>query len=185
MSNVVHYPAQHKTHYFSEKINELKNSWKESRANKRQVNIRNNQLREQLRDVGLNGREMMHPETYNLSDVLFADEKIVAAVSGRSSDGVSMLLIVTNMRVVCVNHIPLFIDADEFAYSSVSGVSFDMGRWRSTIVLYSAIGNFTLHTSNQVAAKKFVDAVERAVIDSEEAEKEVEYHVRNKEFAEV
>lgn len=185
MSHAVPYQPRHKSHYFSEKVNEIKKSWRESRENKQLVTMRNNQLRDELRDVGLTKREMMRPETYNLSDVLFADEKIIAAVCGRTGEGVSMLLMVTNFRVVCVNHIPLFIDADEFSYSSVSGVSFDMGRWRSTIILHSAIGEFPIHTSNQRAAKKFVDSVERAVITSSNDQHTVDYHIKNTDFAQV
>lgn len=180
MNQTLHYPTGHTPaknhkqeaeahhgirHFFNERMHAWNEYRRATRLNRQKINERNNELRQELRGAGLTTRDMLKPDTFNLADVLFYDEHILAAVCGRSEAGVSTLILLTNFRLVCVNQIPLFIDADELTYSAVSGVSFDMGSWSSTIVLHTSMGDFTIRTKNIDAAKKFVEYVERAAIE--------------------
>lgn len=110
---------------------------------------------------------MRDPTTFHLGNILFKDEKINAGVVGRTEKKSKMLLIATNLRIVCINQIPFFTDSDEFTYGSVQGVSLDTGSFGSTVILHAAVGVFSVSTRNKTAAKNFVDSVERTSIKDE------------------
>ena len=129
---------------------------------------RSNQLRDQLWTAGLTSHDMRDPTTFHLGSILFNDEKIHAGVVGLTEKKSKMLLIATNFRIVCINQIPFFTESDEFSYGTIQGVSLDTSRFGSTVILHAAIGVFAVSTSNKIAAKKFIDYVERSSIKDED-----------------
>ena len=131
-----------------------------------QTAARNRQLREELRDVGLNYFDMHTPETYHLADTLLPDEKIHAAVRGRVEPGTSSLIIVTDRRVVWIDQIPFYTDMEEYNFQTVGGIGFEMGQWSGLITLYTPNGPLSIYTNNLTAAKRFVTCIEEEAIDT-------------------
>lgn len=128
-------------------------------------------VRQQLRDVGFSGFDLLKPETRYLAKVLHEDEAILGAVIGRLRDSSIALMAVTNLRVLYINQIPLFTNIDELNYGVVTGVSMSGGRFDldTTVTLHTGIGDYTLHSVNTNAAQKFIDAVESVAVDSKAA----------------
>jgi hypothetical protein len=154
-------------HFFHDRIETFKANLKVTEDERLKRVQRSNQLRDQLWGVGLSSHDMRDPTTFHLGNILFHDEKIDAGVVGRTENKSKMLLIATNLRIVCLTQIPFFTDSDEFSYETVQGVSLETSRFGSTVILHAAIGTFTVNTRNKTAAKKFVDCVERTSIKDE------------------
>lgn len=121
--------------------------------------------RRRLRELGLSWWDMLKPETFYISNLLHSDEKLLGAVCGRIDNGQSALLVVTNLRIIYLNQIPLFKNMEEMNYDAVDGVSSEVGRLDTSVTLHTSIREFTLHAVNSNAASKFVDSVERVSID--------------------
>jgi hypothetical protein len=155
-------------HFFHDKIEIFKAHLKISEDEHFKRVQRSNQLRDQLWGVGLTSHDMRDPTTFHLGNILFQDEKIDAGVVGRTEKKSKMLLIATNLRIVCITQIPFFTDSDEFSYETIQGVSLNTSRFGSTVVLHAAIGIFNVSTRNKTAAKNFVDSVERTSIKDED-----------------
>lgn len=128
-----------------------------------------NLVRNYLRGVGLSGLDMLKPETFYISKLLHKDEKILGAVVGKLDEGGSALIVVTDLRVIYLNQIPLFTKMDEVGYAIITGISSNDGRWESTVTLHTGVGDFKLHNVNPAAAKTFVTAIERIAIDNRSA----------------
>jgi len=129
------------------------------------ASYRNNIVRQYLRGVGLSGFDLLKPETYSIAKLLHKNEIIEGAIVGHLDEGGSALIVVTDLRVIYLNQIPLFTKMDEVGYGIVTGVTSNGGRWEKTVILHTGIGDFTLTGVNPTAAKKFVDAIERIAID--------------------
>lgn len=123
-------------------------------------------VRQQLRDVGLSSLDLMKPETHSIAKLLHKNEKILGAMVGYLENGGSALLVATNLRVVCLNQIPLFTNMDEMKYDAINAVSTDSGRWSATVTLHTDIKDFTFHSVTLSAAAQFVESIEKVSIDS-------------------
>lgn len=122
-------------------------------------------IRRQLRELGLNWLDMLRPETFYIGKVLHDDEKLLGAACGQAEEGGSALLVVTDLRIIYLNQIPLFTNMDEVRYDAVDAVSSEIGRLDATVSLHTGLRNFTLHGVNVNAATRFVESVERVSID--------------------
>lgn len=118
-----------------------------------------------MRRLGLNWLDMLRPETFYIGKILHENEKLLGAACGRLDDGGSALLVVTDLRIIYLNQIPLFTNMDEMKYDAVDGVSSEIGRLDASVTLHTAMKEFTLHAVNITAASKFVEGVERMCID--------------------
>jgi len=130
------------------------------------ASLRTSLIRQYLRGVGLNGFDLLKPETFYIAKLLHKDEVIEGAIVGHLDEGGSAMIIVTDLRVIYLNQIPLFTKMDEVGYGIVTGVTSNGNRWDKTVTLHTGIGDFSLHGVNPIAAKKFVDAIERVAIDT-------------------
>lgn len=122
-------------------------------------------IRQELRELGLNRRDMLKPETSYIGTILHPDEKILGVACGHLDEGGSALLAVTSLRIIYLNQIPMYTKMDEINYEAVNAVSSDMGSSNATVTLHTGMGDFTLHSVNVKAASRFVDSVERVSID--------------------
>jgi len=129
------------------------------------ASYRTNFVRNCLRGVGLNSFDLMKSETFYIAKLLHKDETILGAVVGRLNEGGSALMVVTDLRIIYLNQIPLFTKMDEIGYAIVAGISSNDDRWGASVTLHTAIGDYALRNVNTTAAKKFVDAIERVAID--------------------
>ena len=129
------------------------------------ASFRTNLTRQYLRGVGLNDFDLLKPETFYIAKLLHKNEVIKGAIVGHLDEGGSAIIVVTDLRVIYLNQIPLFTKMDEVGYGIVIGVTSNGNRWSKTVILHTGIGDFSLHSVNPVAAKKFVDAIERIAID--------------------
>lgn len=127
-------------------------------------------VRQQLREVGLNGLDLLKSETFYIAKLLHKEEKILGAIIGRLDEGGTALIAVTNLRIIYLNQIPLFTNINEIKYDVVEGISSDIGRWDATVTLQTEVGNFTLSAVNINAASCFVESIERVSIDKSSKE---------------
>jgi len=118
---------------------------------------RSDTIRNQMLERGLNPWDLMRSETHHLEEVLFDNEYIVAAVSGRTKNMGSALLLMTNLRVIYLNQIPLFTDIDEIGYGTISGVTLDTSKWSAVLTLHTALGDFTIRTFNIRSSRSFAN----------------------------
>jgi hypothetical protein len=135
-------------------------------AIRKSKNQLNHQFREQLRSVGFNDMDMLRGETFHLSTILLSNENIIAGVFGRNKGGSSVLMLITDHRIISISQIPLFTDTDDFAYSAVNGVSLDTGWLSSTIKIYTTSGDSIIQTRNKEAATYFVNLLEHMAIEN-------------------
>lgn len=138
----------------------VKNKRKEhaTKVSQRQV------LKQQLRNAGLNGFDLLRPEALQIADTLVEGEKVIAAVCGRTKSDRSAMLVLTKFRIIYLNQEPFYTDMDEVSFGTIGGISLDVGLWSATISIYTPMGEFVLRTMNVQAAQNFVDWIERSVI---------------------
>lgn len=127
-------------------------------------------IRQQLRDVGLNSIDMLKPETFYVTKLLHKNENILGAIVGHVDGGGNALMLVTSLRVIYLNQIPLFTNVEELGYGIVDGISSNVGRIDATITVHTGIGHFTLHSVNIRAATIFANAIEKVSVDERSIE---------------
>lgn len=127
-----------------------------------------NLVRQYLRGVGLSGLDLLKPETFYIAKLLHKNEVILGAIVGKLEEGGSALIVVTDLRVIYLNQIPLFTKMDEVGYGIVTGITSNAGQWDASVTLHTGIGDFTLHSVNPNAARTFVEAVENVAVDNRE-----------------
>jgi|GEM_PF-2846708 hypothetical protein len=125
------------------------------------------QVRQELREAGLNWLDMLTIESHYIHNLIHPNEHIQAAVSGRSNLGaLPALIIATNLRVVYLHRIPLFMTMDEISYDLVTGISYNkIGPWYASVTLHTRNGDYELTFVNLRAANKFVETMEQSSID--------------------
>jgi len=124
-------------------------------------------VRQELRAAGLNWLDMLTIESHYIHKLIHPDEHIQAAVSGRSNLGaLPALIIATNLRVIYLHRIPLFMTMDEISYDLVTGISYNkIGPWYAAVTLHTRNGDYELTFVNLQAANKFVETMEQSSID--------------------
>lgn len=91
----------------------------------------------------------------------------MAAVAGRNKETegifgfVEGMLVATDRRVLYVYHYPGYTTLDEISYDVVSGVNLSRSFRTASVKLFSKVGTYTLSHAQPVAARKFVDYIER------------------------
>lgn len=158
----------HFTQIVSLKSQALKSRTKILFDKKKRTNLFTQSVRRQLKSAGISGLDLLRPETFSIAKYLYPNEDILAAIYGKTEDGMgSALLVVTDQRLMYLNQIPLFASLDEFSYEAVGGVSSHMSNWDATVTLHTATGNYTLHSVNAASARNFIYVVEKHCISSE------------------
>lgn len=122
-------------------------------------------IRKRLREVGLSGLDLLRSETFSVAKMIHKDEEILGAMMGSLDEGGFALLVVTNLRVIYLNQIPLFTKLDEVGFAIVTGVSSKGGQWDRSVTLHTGMGDFTLYGVSPKASEIFVEAIERVAID--------------------
>jgi len=136
-------------------------------ASRSRDSARKQQVRQELRRAGLNWLDMLTIETHYIHNLIHPNEHIQAAVCGRSNLGaLPALIIATNLRVIYLHRIPLFMTMDEISYDLVTGISYNkIGPWYAAVTLHTRNGDYELTFVNLHAANKFVETMEQSSID--------------------
>lgn len=136
-------------------------------ATHRHDSLQEQQVRQELREAGLNRLDMLTIESHYIHHLIHPNEHIQAAVSGRSNLGaLPALIIATNLRVIYLHRIPLFMTMDEISYDLVTGISYNkIGPWFAAVTLHTRNGDYELTFVNLRAANKFVEIMEQSSID--------------------
>ncbi len=124
--------------------------------------------RRQLQVVGLHRLDMLKPETFYIAKILDTNEKVQAAICGHIEDGASVLLVITNSRIIYLNQIPLFTTIEEIGYGIVQAISIEIGQFSAAVCLYTGVGNFLVHNVNLEAASNFVRVTEKLIAHNQQ-----------------
>jgi len=120
-------------------------------------------VRDRLREVGLRGLDLVRPESFYVSTLLKPNEKIKVAISGRVDGGAAALLVMTELRILYINVIPLFTTIEEIGFGIVEAVSMKVAQFDATVCLYTGVGNFTFHRVGIEAASNFVECIDEEI----------------------
>lgn len=136
-------------------------------AARQRDSVQKQQVRRELREAGLNWLDMLTIESHYIHNLIHPNEHIQAAVCGRSNLGaLPALIIATNLRVIYLHRIPLFMTMDEISYDLVTGISYNkIGPWYAAVTLHTRNGDYELTFVNLRAANKFVETMEQSSID--------------------
>ena len=82
-----------------------------------------NEVDRQLRRIGVNFQFWNKPEVRELPKILFDNEEIRHAVSGRYNGGFA-LMVATNLRVLLIDKKPFYLTLEDIRYDMISDVQF-------------------------------------------------------------
>ena len=128
-------------------------------------------IENEIRELGANNYDLLLPETHSLPIIIQPNEVINGIVYGRYKQDNNLnqpfkgrgALLVTDRRVVLVDHKPLFLRCLEYPYRTISAISYGKVGALMTIKLYSRVGNLSITTGNARAADKFVSAIQSSI----------------------
>ena len=130
--------------------------------------LRKERTMDELETVGLSHFDMAHPEARHLSEYLHHNEHVKAAIRGRINGVGSVLVAATNLRILYVHLLPLLSEVEEIPYTMISGIRRNgaNGLWCSVLTQTRA-EDFEVDYVKPVAAKRFLDYIEKAAIDNQ------------------
>jgi len=130
-------------------------------------------IRNELKKAGISPFAMLRFTARYLPKIIHDDEHIEAAVFGRHKETeglfgyVEGILVATDRRIIYLDHKPGFTTMDEISYDVVSAVSESEAGARSSLTLFTKMGNYILSFARPVSVRKFADYIEKRRIDEE------------------
>lgn len=121
-------------------------------------------IRQELRMFGVSPFAMLRPEVLHLPRRIRDDESVRGAVYGHDSGG-SVMLVVTDQRILRLSRQPLYIAEEEIDYGTVSGISYYSGII-SSVILHTRTHDYRVHTFNHTGALGFIAYIEERCLET-------------------
>jgi len=126
------------------------------------------QIEQELQAVGATKFGLWKFASRYLPHVIHPQEHISGCVYGRNDQDGSVMLVATDRRVIYLDKKPLFINEEDVSYGVVSGIKYSSAGFGSTVTLHTRIKDFTIHTLNRKAARRFVAYIEERRLEQSE-----------------
>lgn len=115
---------------------------------------------ERMKELGLSRRDFRWSEAKYLPQLINPVEQLGGVVVGKSN-GDHALLAATDHRILYLDTKPLYVHSDDISYDVIGGVQLGWIAWAGTLILHTAIEDFTLRVTNRKAAEIFRSYVEQ------------------------
>lgn len=118
-----------------------------------------NRVNQELMRAGFTRYGLLKNEARYLPHIIHEDERIEAAINGRSATG-SVMLVATNKRVLFLDCKSFYTTSDEISYDVVAGVMHHVQGLYANVILHTRVGEYNLRLVNKKQAIRFVEFIE-------------------------
>lgn len=119
---------------------------------------------QRLKSLGVSGWGMQKSAIRHLHEMLQPGEEVGGIVYGRCDEG-SVVLVATDSRVIFIDVKPMFKKVENISYNVVSGVTLEWVMFSGTLILHTRVADLKVRTMNKVAARKFMEFIEKRIIE--------------------
>lgn len=124
-------------------------------------------VKDDLLRVGISNYAIHRAEARHLAEVLNPDEKIHAAVYGRTKEGAAML-VATARRIIYFRKTALVSTTDDITYEVVSGLTLRLAAGLfSSLILHTRTGDYSLKYVNVKSSRIFKQYIEQNRLEGE------------------
>lgn len=125
---------------------------------------------EELSDIGFGFWQLRRAESKYIASIIGKDEHILSAIYGHVPSNGKAVLVATDLRVIYLDHVPIFEKLDEFPYDSITGITYSINVFMSKIILHTTLGDRTLEHVKHRTSESFVNYIEAKCTEQREYE---------------